>query len=281
MTIDRVLAPAASSDLDALWPAVRAAHIFPDRAAFDDFYVQGPWRVLLGSRGAAAVVERWRDHLDILAIRGVWASSRDLPGTLSDLRSLAGRHGYAQMLSPLVSLEGTRVYERAGLHALERLVAYRASADVVSRMNPGAQSDAALRIGCADDLPAIDAIDRACFAPFWAYGPVRIAEALAAQQIAVAELAGQVIGYTLSTVERGSGTLGRIAVLEAHRRRGVGAALLVRSAMALVDAGAGAVSLCTQEANATARSLYTRFGMREVPGKLLFLIGDVQDEGRP
>ncbi len=39
--------------------------------------------------------------------------------------------------------------------------------------------------------------------------------------------------------------------------------------------GAGTISLCTQEENATSRSLYARFGLRELPGRLELLIGDV------
>ncbi|MHB9002595.1 MAG: GNAT family N-acetyltransferase, partial [Coriobacteriia bacterium] len=89
-----------------------------------------------------------------------------------------------------------------------------------------------------------------------------------------------VIGYTLSTVERGSGTLGRIAVTPGHRGTGVAYALLIESVREMTEAGAHTVGLCTQQSNAAAQALYARVGMRQVPGRLLFLIGDADSGGR-
>lgn len=265
---------ALSPELDVLWPAARAAHVFPGRDEFERFHAEEPWRVRVGDKGSAAILERWREHLDILAMRAIWASSGSLVDAIADLRTLAGDRGFSRLLSPLVVQEARGPYLRAGFEQIERLVAYRVPASDVADRAPAAPEGVRLRVAEARDLAAIDEIDRGCFEPFWAYGPGRLSALLATEIVTVAESSDGVIGYTLSTIERGSGTLGRIAVSADHRGRGIGSALLGGSMRALVRSGAGSIGLCAREANTTARAMYRAAGMRELPGKLVFLSGE-------
>lgn len=124
------------------------------------------------------------------------------------------------------------------------------------------------------DVPDLDAVDCACFAPFWAYGAQRISSYVEAERVVIAEIGGRAIGYTLCTVERGSGTLGRLAVLPEKRRQGIGACLVADAVSAMLATGAAAISLCTQQDNHAARNLYRGMGFRELPGKLVLLIGE-------
>lgn len=277
---DPVFSSAAESDLDVLWPAVSAAHLFPNRAAFADFHGKNPWRVQFAKDGTAAIVEPWREHLDILAIRGLWVNSRRFVESIGALRELASGKGFGRLLSPLIAHEARGPYERAGLRPLEPLVSFRAQAGLLAGLPVTVPTGVTLRPAHHEDLAAIARIDDACFEPFWAYEPARLAEMLSSDIASVARLEGEVIGYTLSTVERGSGTLGRIAVAPGHRGSGIGYALLADAARALAAAGAQSVSLCTQQANTTARALYERAGMRLIPGKLIFLMGDTGSGGR-
>lgn len=280
MTDHPTFGQAGSSDLDVLWPAVSAAHLFIDRAAFQDFYARDPWRVRLTPDGTAAILEPWRDNLDILAVRGLWVSSRRFVESVRALGEVAARQGFGRLLSPLVAHEARGPYERAGLRSLEPLVSFRATADALAGIPDRIPAGVRLRPGVVDDLGAIVRIDAACFDPFWAYGETRLAGMLGTDLASVAELDGRVIGYTLATVERGSGTLGRIAVAPEHRGLGAGYALLADSARTMAEAGAHSVSLCTQQANATAQALYIRAGMRRIPGRLVFLLGDTGSGGR-
>jgi len=269
------LRAATRADLAVLWPAVRAAHIFPNKAHFLEFHAEAPWRVRISSAGAAAVVERWRDGLDILAVRGLWCSEHAIPGFVNDLNSLAAAQGFARLMSPLVPADSVRAYTRSGMSVLERLVSLRADRPVAETMSaPGAEG-LRLRRSSAGDAASLDRIDRACFDPFWAYGADRMTRYIAEERVVVAEFADGPIGYTLCTVERGSGTLGRLAVLPEFRRQGIGAHLVADAVHSMLDEGAAAVTLCTQEGNRAARDLYRHMGFRELPGGLVLLIGDV------
>lgn len=267
-----MLRAALAEDLRVMWPAVRAAHLFAERESFERFWAEAPWRVPVDGGGRGAVVERWREHLDILWARCVWAGDRDLHRVLEELVALAGRQGFGRLLSPLVAREATPPYRRAGFETLERIVVYRMEAAAAAALSVAPPAGVRIRQATPADAVTIEAMDGAAFEPFWAYGHSRIARAMAEERVAVADIDGLVIGYTLCTVERGGGTLGRVAVASGHRGRGVGRALVADSLKAMAVSGAANVSLCTQEANARARQLYADTGMRELPGRLEFLI---------
>jgi len=269
------LSPATPADLDLVWPAVRAAHIFPDRAAFVRHHAEAPWRVRVSSTGAAAVLERWRDDSDILAIRGLWCPQRAIPGFVADLARTARTQGFARLLSPLVPVEVMNTYDGTDMRLAERLVSLRADRRVAAGMDAPAVPGVTLRRSLAGDVEVLDRIDRACFSEFWAYGPARIGRYIAEERVCVAEAEAGPIGYTLCTVERGSGTLGRLAVLPEHRRHGIGALLVADAVRAMLAADAAAVTLCTQRENDGARALYREMGFRELAGELALLLSDV------
>jgi len=183
--------------------------------------------------------------------------------------------GLRSLLSPLIAEDTAGPYLRAGLHPHASIVAMRIdSREALRACAPLPEGLRVRRAGVAD-CGAIAAVDSACFEPFWAYDRERLDVAVRTDRVTVAESSAGIIGYTLSTIERGSGTLGRLGVLPRERGHGVGAALLAESLCHMAQMGAGSISLCTQEENAVSRSLYTRLGLRELPGRLLLLLGDV------
>lgn len=268
------LAPATAAELDPVWPAVRAAHIFADRAAFLKHHAEAPWRVRVSATGAAAVLERWRDDSDILAIRGLWCARRAIPELLDDLARTARSQGFERLLSPLVSEDMADEYLKR-MSISQRLVSLRADRRAAESMHADAPAGVTLRRSSAGDIEALDRIDRACFDGFWAYGAARIGHYIAEERVCVAESEGVPIGYTLCTVERGSGTLGRLAVDPGHRRRGVGALLVADAVRAMRADDAASVTLCTQRENSGARALYRAMGFRELAGELALLLADV------
>ncbi|MDP2183629.1 MAG: GNAT family N-acetyltransferase [Actinomycetota bacterium] len=262
---------AKDDEVDRLWPALKAAHLFDDPEALEAFRMGGPWRVLVGPGGTGAVVERWRRHLDILAIRGLWCSRHEIPGAVDEVARVAREQGLGRILSPLVPKEAAPDYTRAGMQLAQSIVAMRCD---LNRSPVGDSVPARCRVRpcTAADLSAILDVDHASFDEFWQYGPEQIAEYLSRDRIVLAEVNAQVIGYTLCTVERGAATLGRLAVLPAHRRAGIGSELLSDAMLYARRAGARYLSLCTQEENAASRALYRAAGMRELLGRLVFLI---------
>ena len=272
--LDSSLRIAARADLDVIWPAVRAAHLFADKASFERHHAQAPWRVRISSAGAAVVLERWRDDLDVLSIRGMWCSEPKIPEMVRELAGVARAQGFVRILSPLIPADCRRSYERAGMKVEENLVSLRIDRTLGASMCAKLPGTLRVRRCTQSDVPNLDALDRACFAPFWAYGAARISSYVEAERVVIAEIGGRAIGYTLCTVERGSGTLGRLAVLPGERRQGVGACLVADAVSAMLARGAAAVTLCTQQDNDAARNLYHGMGFRELPGRLVLLMGE-------
>lgn len=268
------LRAATGLETERLWPVVKAAHLYPDRAAFLAARDAAPWRVRIDSMDRAAVLERWRPHLEIMAIKGVWAPARDLQGVVEGLAAVARAQHLSQIMSPLISENVAGPYVRAGMAPHAPIVALRIEGRQAAAASATAPAGIRIRPAVAADLPGLVAADGACFEPFWAYDPERLANALNGERVVIAESENGVIGYTLCTVERGSGTLGRLGVVPQARGEGVGAALLAEALRHMARSGAGTISLCTQEENAASRSLYTRLGLRELPGRLLLLLGD-------
>ena len=134
-----------------------------------------------------------------------------------------------------------------------------------------------IRSALPADLGPLLTVDEMCFDEFWRYDTSKLARHFVEDRLMVAEEGGAIIGYTLATVIGDSATLGRLAVVPDARGRGVGAALLAEALGYLERTGAATVSLCTQRENVVSRALYGAAGLRELPGKLCFLIRDVSD----
>lgn len=263
---------ARDHEVARLWPALAASRLFATPEDLDRFRAAGPWRVLVDDSGRAAVLERWREHMDILGIKGVWCAERDLAALLEDVRAVAREQGFARVMSPLIAEETARPYVSAGMEAIERIVALRSNTrGMKGGLEAEMPQDVELLLADTRSLESLRAVDEACFPPFWRYGPEAIRAMLEDGRVVVATESGQVIGYTWCTIDRGIGTLGRLAVLPQGRHRGVGSAILDDALGFMKRGGAELVSLCTQEDNDASRALYARQGLRELPGRLVFL----------
>ena len=263
-----------------MWPAVKAAHLFAERAAYDEFRASSPWRVLAGDDGAGALLERWRDHLDILAARAIWASPSQLSRVISGIEGVARDQRFATILSPLVPVSQSQRYIDVGFRFRQRIVVLRSGKRDRIDLPVPSLSGVSIRVPVSGDVPGLIGIDAECFDDFWRYDPSRLVQRLAEGRTLVAESSEGLIGYTHATIDRGSGTIGRLAVVKSGRRSGVGSALLLSMMQLLFRAGVAAVSLCTQEENAASRALYARVGLREMPERLLFLTKTRQVLGR-
>lgn len=273
MSRSHAMRTADGRDLSAVWAAVRAAHLFSTRDEFESAWAEAPWRVQVSEAGDAAVLGRWRQHLGVLAVRGLWCAERDMPAILRDLVSVARSQGFTGVLSPLVPEALAEPYAAAGMTVVHRGITLRLDrpAGHVSDSVAGV----ALRLAGPADAGAVLKVDAACFDDFWRFDAAMLGRYLVAERAAVATRGGSVIGYTLCTVSRGEGMLGRLAVVPGERQRGVGLLLLGDAVSYMARAGARAVTLYTQEENVPSRALYARAGFRELPGVSCFLLAEV------
>lgn len=262
-----VTRPATPDELAHVWPAVSAAHLFDDAAALRTFFDEAPWRVRITGDGEAALLGRWRESLDILAIRGLWCSERRIPVILEDLRGVAREQGFGRLLGPLVPEEAVGPYEAAGLSVAYRIVICRLGSIKARAVLP--PQGVTVREGTAADSGGVLVVDSASFDEFWRYDPATLQEYVRRERLAVAVRNGSVIGYTLSVVQAGEATIARLAVRPSERGRGIGRALLREAIAYAATSGARAITLSTQEDNATSRRLYRSEGFRESPGRLV------------
>jgi len=117
----------------------------------------------------------------------------------------------------------------------------------------------------AVDLPAVLAVDQACFDPQWGKDEGIIGPAIFESPFfIVAELNGAVVGYAFVTIHFGGRLvhLVRIAVHPSHQRREIGVRLLAEITAHARAVGAGSVTLNTQANNTSAQRLYEWFGFR-------------------
>lgn len=270
----RRLADATPAQLDRLVRPLLAARVFPDEAALRAVHRSRPWSIQSNQRGDVAVLDRWRDHLDLLAIEALWCPHRDLPDAIQRISRIAGEHGFTGVVSPPVLEADVPAYEAAGLGVRELLETLELPRAVLRGDMPAGSpppQEISIRIVGPECVAAVLEVDMRCFEPFWSYDRRLLDRFAAAGALAVAERDGACLGYTLCTVDRGSAVLGRLCVDAQHRRRGVGTALL-RAAVARVrETGADHMTLSTQSGNTGALALYRAEGFRLTGRRYAFL----------
>lgn len=264
---------ATAEECARLWKAVSADHLFATAEAFRAYRDAAPWQLRVTDRGEAALLGRWKRHLDVLAIRGVWASERHVADFARDALAQAVEHGFGRALSPLVPEEFLGGYRAVGMRVAQHIVAVQGHPELV--LPAGPPLGVTIREGTAADVPAVALLDAASFEEFWRWSEEDLLGFLDVERLGVAQASGgAIIGYTLATVSRGSATLSRLATAPHARRSGVGQALLAESAAWAVRRGAVTFSLCTQEENSASRALYARAGLTEIDERYAFAIGD-------
>jgi len=270
---------ATAEECARLWPAVSAEHLFATLAAFRAYRDAAPWQLRVTDRGEAALLGRWKRHLDVLAMRGVWAAERDVAAFARDARAQAVEHGFGRVLSPLVPEEFLGGYRSAGMRVTQSIIAIQGHPELMLPADP--PLGVVIREGTAADIPAVARLDAASFEQFWRWGEEDLLGFLDVERLAVAQAyGGAIIGYTLATVSRGSATLSRLATAPHVRRAGVGRALLAESGAWAVRHGAVTFSLCTQAENSASRAMYAEAGLTEVAERYAFAMADANQGGR-
>jgi len=271
--------PATAEECDRIWPAAKSERLFDSAEELRAYREGGLWRVRVTERGEASVLGVWREHLDVLAMRGVWCAERHVPTFVADACSVAREQGQRRVMSPLLPVSLLGRYLASGMSISQRVVALQGMPDLV--VPAGTPAGVGLRLGCEADIPALVEVDAACFDDFWRYGASELSEMRRHERLVVAYTGdGELIGYTLATVIRGAATLGRLGVAPSARRRGLARTLVADVAAWSVRAGAATLTLCTQEENSASRALYASVGLHEIEDRYAFAMIDACEEGR-
>lgn len=116
------------------------------------------------------------------------------------------------------------------------------------------------------DIPALLAIEDACFEDFWRYDAFSFEDIMATHPyFVVAEWQGRVIGYQFNALDDEFGYLVRIAVHPSASGKGIGVRLMSEAITFFKQANVLRIMLNTQEDNTHAHRLYEWFGFVRVP----------------
>jgi [ribosomal protein S18]-alanine N-acetyltransferase len=111
------------------------------------------------------------------------------------------------------------------------------------------------------DIPALLAIEEACFEDFWRYDGLSFVDIAATHPyFVVAELNGKVVGYQFNSLDGEYGYLVRIAVHPAVSGQGVGVRLMSEAIEFFKNSHVQRIMLNTQDDNLRAHRLYEWFG---------------------
>jgi ribosomal-protein-alanine N-acetyltransferase len=251
------LRAATSPEIERVRRTLVGSGLFADADDLIDQWSRAPWRVQLTPPGDIVVVRRWRAHLPVLAIEGMWAPEARMGAILEGLVRVALELGLERLLSPLVDLEQREPYLAAGFEPHTEIVGMRL-VRLAERSLPSGRG--VPRAGSPGDLETVLAIDEGSFDDFWRYDAGLLERYLRTDRLSVAESPDGPLGYSLSVIQQGEGVLGRIAVVPEARRCGVGDRLLADVLTHMARNGASAVSLCTQSDNEASRRLYASAG---------------------
>jgi ribosomal protein S18 acetylase RimI-like enzyme len=271
------LRTADERDLARVWALARHDGAF---AAIDDlrsFWARAPWMVQVSDAGDVALLDRWREHLPLMAVTGLWSPERSVPAHMSALRAVARAHGFEDVLSPFVPEECVQPYLRAGMRVVHTGITMALSHHALGPAEPAEAT--ALEVADESVLEQLLAVDIMCFSDFWRYDARLMAEYLASDRTVVARREGAIVGYAMCRIDRGHGVIGRLAVVPAYRGLGVGTLLLTDALRYLHRQGVQRTVLYTQADNEAAQRLYERFGFeRTGPRKHLLAFGDLDTE---
>jgi ribosomal protein S18 acetylase RimI-like enzyme len=200
--------------------------------------------------------------------RGRWPSSALpllLDAVCARLRALPSPHqivayGSERWLVSALQGAGFQVADRIQFLRLDDLP--RRAAD---SQPPAPAGSAQLRPAHTGDVDALLQLDGAAFDPLWRFSRQRLVELLMLCRVHVAELAGELAGYSAVALSNPTEAhLARLAVHPAAQGRGIGRSLLQHTVAYARDQGSQSLQLNAQTANARALHLYRAVGFRPI-----------------
>lgn len=261
---------ATPRQVDRLARTLVATRVFADAEELETVRLADPWRIQASERGDVAVLGIWRDHLPILAIQALWCPARAIPGAVTRFLDMGRERGLTDVVTPPTPVEEMRAYQAAGMRP-HTIVATLTLTKLSEAGEAPAITGLALRPAGHLDIPTLLEVDRQSFEPFWRYDATHLDRFCSTGRLVVGEREGEAVGYTLCTVDRGEGMLGRLCVAPAFRRQGVGTALLFDAIRYVREQGGERLTLSTQADNAPSQALYRSAHFRDTGRRYAFL----------
>lgn len=215
-------------------------------------------------------VGAWRGHATVGYVAPLTAPDQlTRPGLEQALRRLR-RQGFVEVLTAALTDSEQQFFQSAGFAVHERL--HLLSHDLTNIGSPPAtstESSVQLRTVHRWHHRALLGVDARAFDPFWKLDRSNLHEAIHAtpRTRVMGAFDDRLIGYAICGLAANHGYLQRLAVDPKRQGRGAATTLIWDALAWLVDQGATAASVNTQEANERAFALYLHLGFKPVtPG---------------
>jgi [ribosomal protein S18]-alanine N-acetyltransferase len=114
------------------------------------------------------------------------------------------------------------------------------------------------------DVPALVAIEQACFSDPWTAAGIRETIQYETSRTFVAESGGSTVGYVMARISGEEGEILNLAVLPKSRRKGIARCLLDEALGSIASAGVTEAYLEVRQSNGQAIALYQSQGFRPV-----------------
>jgi ribosomal-protein-alanine N-acetyltransferase len=271
MTETREFRPVKENELPLVWNAIRSKAIFPGFSALIAFHQNDPGAIQIkpDDFSCLGLVGPWRQHLKIGAIKILIAPDLYRKRFLHHLVSSLRAGGFDEIVSPPLRLWESADFYRAGFRKFERILVLRKGG--LRRLpeideGPGEVGPFEWPL-----LPDLERIEQSAFSDFWRWEKEELEEAVKAGSCNVVFLKGTAIGYNITTIRSGLGTIARLAVLPKFQRKGFGSQLLIHALRLLEDQKARSALITTQSSNQAAQNLYGKFGFRLMDEERLIL----------
>ncbi len=214
---------------------------------------------------------RWRGNPDVAYLVPLSPASTLDPVALSAARARLVADGFSEVITGAVGAGECNAMHRDGFTDREELHLLRHDLDTPITRRRG--SGPIIRRSGPRDHPAILALDREAFDPFWSLDDSGLHEALTATPMSRLRVVRDVgiVAYAVTGRAGRNGYLQRLAVSPDRQGAGIGAALVCDSLRWLKRGRVDHVWVNTQKTNTRALELYRRLGFRPEPTHLTVL----------
>lgn len=264
------LRPAGPADryaIQALTRYEQRVHLHLDWRPVEDWLGQQPFLVLERAGRMVGALACPPDLPDVAWIRLMAvADGCEADATWGALWPAARTDLAARGLTAVAGLsldEWTQpLYEAAGFGRTHDVVVLRRSAGALAPQGQ-LRLPVHIRIAQGGDEAAIITADQTAFRPPWQLSAEMLRSALRqADYLTVAEQAGRVVGYQLTTGGRGAVHLARLAVLPEAQGAGLGAALVADLVTHYNQRGGREITVNTQHTNTASLAVYQKMGFQ-------------------